>query len=121
MVCTARRLVSVVIAMALLVPVGMVARADAAGQSTVPAFQSTLGQPTLADRTQSTRCAGANARFTYFDNGGFKMYGPAGIAVASSRRVFVTDYGGRRVLSWPNTDALTQCQSADLVIGAGQL
>src|SRR5436190_12465408 len=62
-----RRLTGVVAAAALLAPLGIATRADAA-QSSVPAFQSTIGQPTLADRTLATRCAGANARFNFLNN-----------------------------------------------------
>jgi DNA-binding beta-propeller fold protein YncE len=55
------------------------------------------------------------------DDGGYDMYGPSGIVIAPSGRLFVTDYGGERVLSWPNADALTKCEPADIVIGAGDL
>ena len=34
-------------------------------------------------------------------------------------RIFVTDFGGRRVLTWPNFGALTSCVAADAVIGGG--
>ena len=81
----------------------------------------TLGQPNLASTTLASRCPHANARFNFRDNGGFKMYGPSGIAVAPGGRLFVTDFGGGRVLSWPDTNALSACQPADRVIGAAQL
>ena len=85
-----------------------------------PAYR-TLGQPTLADVTLASRCADANAQFRFSDEGGFDMFGPSGIAVDPRGRIFVTDFGGQRVLTWPDFDALTSCQPADAVIGAGAL
>lgn len=49
------------------------------------------------------------------------MHGPAAIAIEPHGRLFVTDYGGRRVLTWLNVDKLQTCQAADAVIGEGQL
>jgi sugar lactone lactonase YvrE len=80
-----------------------------------------LGQPTLADNTLASRCADAAARFNYSNAGGFDMYGPSGIAIDPRGRIFVTDFGGQRVLTWPDFDALASCQPADAVIGAGEL
>lgn len=75
-----------------------------------------LGQPTLADTTLASRCPNLNAQFNFKDNGG-----PSGIAIDPRGRIYVTDYGGQRVLTWPNASALQACQSADEVIGAGDL
>lgn len=80
-----------------------------------------LGQPNLASLTLATRCPAANARFNFLNDGGFLMFGPAGIAIDPRGRIFVTDYGGRRVLTWPNFDALQACAAADGIIGAGDL
>jgi mannan endo-1,4-beta-mannosidase len=80
-----------------------------------------LGQPDLASTTLATRCPGANARFNFKNDGGFQMFGPSGIAIDPRGRVFATDYGGRRVLTWPDFDALARCSAADAVIGAGEL
>jgi mannan endo-1,4-beta-mannosidase len=80
-----------------------------------------IGQPNLAGTTLASRCAGVNARFNFRNDGGFAMYGPSGIAIDPRGRIFITDFGGRRVLTWPNFDALAACASADAVIGAGQL
>ena len=79
-----------------------------------------LGQPTLADTVLTSRCPDPNARFMFSDaNGG--MFGPSGIAIDWSGRLYVTDYGGRRVLTWADVDNLADCQSADGVIGIGEL
>lgn len=80
-----------------------------------------LGQPALIDVTLASRCADANARFNFSNTGGFDRYGPAGIAVDPRGRIYVTDFGGQRVLTWPNVEALESCQPADGVIGAGEL
>ncbi len=80
-----------------------------------------MGQPTLAGTTLASRCAGANARFNFFNNGGFEMFGPTGIAVDPRGRFFAGDYGGRRVLTWPNFESYAACQAADAVIGSGLL
>ena len=81
-----------------------------------------LGQPDLASKTRSTRCADNNARFNYNVVGpGDTQYGPAGVAVGSEGRLFVTDDAGGRVLSWPDTTSLQACQPADVVIGKGLL
>ena len=78
-----------------------------------------LGQPTLLDTTLDSRCLDARAQFNLSNAG--DMYGPAGIAIDPRGRLYVTDFGGQRVLTWPNADALKRCQSADGVIGAGEL
>lgn len=44
-----------------------------------------------------------------------------GIAVEPHGRMYVTDFGGRRVLTWPNVNALQTCQPAESVIGANDL
>lgn len=75
-----------------------------------------LGQPTTNDISLASRCTNPNARFNFLNSGGFSMYGPAGIAIDPRGRLFVTDYGGRRVLSWPNVDALGTCASADSLV-----
>ncbi len=80
-----------------------------------------LGQPTLEDASYASRCADPNAQFNYSTAGGFEMYGPSGIAIDPRGRVYVTDFGGQRVLTWPDADALESCQPADGVIGAGEL
>ena len=80
-----------------------------------------LGQPTLLDTTFDSRCLNAGAQFNFSDAGDFDMYGPSGIAVDPRGRLYVTDFGGQRVLTWPDVDALKRCQSADGVIGAGEL
>lgn len=85
-----------------------------------PSYQ-VLGQPNLASLTLATRCAGANARFNFSNAGGFDMFGPSGIAVDPRGRIYVTDFGGKRVLTWPDFDALSACTAADGVIGAGDL
>jgi sugar lactone lactonase YvrE len=83
---------------------------------------SALGQPDTSSHTLGSRCANANARFNQHDfGGGFATDGPTGMALTSTGRLFVLDDGGQRVLSWPNADALTACQAADKVIGAGNL
>jgi mannan endo-1,4-beta-mannosidase len=81
---------------------------------------STLGQPDLASISLASRCANPNARFS-FDNAGFDQYGPSGIAIDPRGRIFVTDFAGDRVLTWPDFTALTSCQPADAVIGVGDL
>src|SRR5215475_789944 len=79
-----------------------------------------LGQPTLADMSLDARCPDPNARFSFSDaNGG--MFGPSGIAVDLTGRLYVTDYGGQRVLTWADVDGLSGCQAADGVIGLGEL
>lgn len=80
-----------------------------------------LGQPTLADTTLASRCRNVDARFHFSTVAGFDMYGPSGIAVDPRGRIYVTDFGGQRVLTWPDVEALQSCQSADGVIGAGVL
>lgn len=80
-----------------------------------------LGQPTLSGTTLASRCPDAKARFNFANDGGFDMYGPAGIAIDPRGRVFMTDFGGRRVLTWPNVTLLTSCKPAEAVIGAGAL
>jgi DNA-binding beta-propeller fold protein YncE len=85
-----------------------------------PAYRL-LGQPDLEGTTLATRCAGVNARFNFSNDGGLQMFGPSGIAIDPRGRIFVTDFGGRRVLTWPNFEALQNCSAADAVIGAGDL
>jgi mannan endo-1,4-beta-mannosidase len=81
-----------------------------------------LGQPTLSSTTLASRCANADARFNFrWDPGFGEMFGPSGIAVDAGDRLYVTDYGGQRVLTWPNFEALEACLPADGVIGAGDL
>src|SRR6476660_5394840 len=80
-----------------------------------------LGQPDLANISLASRCSAANARFNFSNAGGFEMYGPSGIAVDPRGRIYATDYGGKRVLTWPDFEALETCSSADAVIGAGEL
>jgi len=75
-----------------------------------------LGQPTVAGATLASRCANPNANFNYSPDNG-TMHGPSGIAVDPRGRIFVTDYAGRRLLTWPDVDALQSCQPADAVIG----
>lgn len=99
---------------------GMLTAATFGEASAAPAYL-TLGQPNLSGTTLASRCAQPNARFTFENNGGFQMFGPSGIAVDPRGRVFVTDYGGQRVLTWPNFEALKSCSVADGVIGAGDL
>src|SRR5688572_9203429 len=94
----------------LLVAPGVASLAEAQ-----PAY-SVLGQPNLAGTTLASRCPGANARFNRTNDGGFVMHGPSGIAVDPRGRLFVTDFGGKRVLTWPNFSALTACRTADGVI-----
>ena len=81
---------------------------------------TTLGQPNLSSISLAGRCANASARFN-FDNAGFDQYGPSGIAIDPRGRIFVTDFAGDRVLTWPDSSALTSCQPADAVIGLGDL
>jgi hypothetical protein len=82
--------------------------------------QNVLGQPTMNSTSYVSRCASPYASFTFnINNGG--MYGPSGIAVDPRGRLFVTDYGGQRVLTWPDFESLTNCQAADAVIGAGEM
>ena len=81
----------------------------------------TLGQPDTASTSLLSRCADANAQFNFSDASGFAMHGAAGIAVDPRGRLYVTDFAGKRVLTWPNVDALQACQAADGVIGAGTL
>lgn len=92
----------------------------AAPTTAAPGYR-VMGQPTLVDTTLASRCTNANARFNFSDAGGFNMYGPSGIAVDPRGRIYVTDFGGRRVLTWPNVDALKSCKPADGVIGDGDL
>lgn len=99
----------------------LVALLSAAGTASAAPAYRLLGQPNLSSLTLATRCPAANAHFGYRNDGGVQMYGPAGIAIDPRGRIFVTDYGGRRVLTWPNFDALTSCAAADGVIGAGDL
>jgi len=79
-----------------------------------------LGQPTLADTSLESRCPAANARFGGMGTSG-DMFGPSGIAVDMHGRLYVTDYGGQRVLTWLNVDSLAACQAADGVIGVSEL
>src|SRR5581483_4363610 len=79
-----------------------------------------LGQPTMSDTTLASRCANLDATFNYSPNNG-TMYGPSGIAVDPRGRVYVTDYAGHRVLTWPDSDALATCMAADGVIDAAGL
>lgn len=82
--------------------------------------QGVIGQPSISGATLATRCTAANAQFNYSSrNGG--TAGPTGIVVVPDGRIFVADDGGRRVLTWPNVDGMQTCQSADGVIGAGEL
>lgn len=80
-----------------------------------------LGQPTVADGTLASRCADVDARFNFANDGGFEMHGPAGLAIDPRGRIWVTDFGGRRVLSWPDATVLQSCEPADTVIGSGEL
>jgi mannan endo-1,4-beta-mannosidase len=66
--------------------------------------------------TLLSRCPDPAANFNYSPDNG-NMYGPSGIAVDPRGRIFVTDYAGRRVLTWPDVDSLQSCQPADAVIG----
>ncbi|HKY92536.1 MAG TPA: glycosyl hydrolase [Nevskiaceae bacterium] len=79
-----------------------------------------IGQPDLASTSLATRCADANARFHQAVDGGFEMKGPAAVAVDHTSRLFVADYGGRRVLVF-DLDDLGVCPVATGVIGAGEL
>src|SRR5436853_1051881 len=88
----------------------------ASGEARAAPGYRVIGQPDLASTTLATRCPGANARFNFTNDGGFKMYGPSGIAIDPRGRLYVTDYGGRRVLTWPDFDAFAACQAADGVI-----
>lgn len=90
-------------------------------QAVAAATVATLGQPNLASVKLATRCPDANARFSFINEGGFRQYGPSGIAIDPRGRVFVTDFAGDRVLTWPDFAALSACQPADAVIGAGDL
>src|SRR5690349_8204948 len=81
------------------------------------ALNIVLGQPAMSDTTLATRCANPNATFNYSPNNG-TMYGPSGIAVDPRGRVYITDYAGHRVLTWPDSDALATCMAADAVIDA---
>src|SRR6516164_10398713 len=64
-----------------------------------------LGQPSLANMSLASRCPDPDARFNFSNaNGG--MSGPAGIAVDANGRLYVTDYGGQRVLTWADVDVL---------------
>jgi len=82
-----------------------------------------MGQPALADTAFASRCADVNARFggNVDHSQDWGMSGPSGIAIDPRGRLYVTDYGGQRVLTWPNFEALTSCKPADGVIGAGEL
>ena len=80
-----------------------------------------LGQPDTVSTSLPSRCADPNAQFNFSNTAGFDMHGPSGIAVDPRGRLYVTDFAGKRVLTWPNFDALNQCQAADGVIGIGQL
>ena len=76
-----------------------------------------LGQPDLASASLATRCANGNAQFN--KNPDFNWaHGPSGVLVTTEGRLFVTDFGGNRVLSWPSVDALNACDPADAVIQA---
>ena len=79
-----------------------------------------LGQPALVDMSLASRCPDPNARFN-FSNAHGGMFGPAGIAVDCDGRLYVTDYGGQRVLTWADVDVLKSCETADGVIGSGEL
>ena len=77
-----------------------------AGHAAAATPYKTLGQPNLNGKTLGSRCAPADAKFNFLNDGGFAMHGPSGIAIDPRGRVFVTDFGGRRVLTWPNFEAL---------------
>lgn len=101
-------------AISLVVPSGG-AGADPAGVT-----YSVLGQPNLTANTLGSRCTSPDARFSQINHGNNDIQdGPTGIAVATTGRIFVVDDGGQRIMSWPNADALTSCQVADKIIGAG--
>ncbi|MCW2498223.1 glycosyl hydrolase [Jatrophihabitans sp.] len=120
--CLRRRATALVAATSALLA-GSAVVGIAAATATTPAVSfTTLGQQTLDGTSLETRCASDSARFNSHDfGGGFATDGPTGIAIAASGRIFVADDGGQRVLSWKNADALTTCQAADIVIGAGEL
>lgn len=88
--------------------------------SAAPGFR-TLGQPDLASTTLASRCANPDARFNFISDGVFDRHGPSGIAIDPRGRLFVTDFAGNRVLSWPDFQSLSACQPADVVIGAADL
>lgn len=91
--------------------IGTVLLGHAAGATIeAGATVSVLGQPDLNSISAATRCTGGAAQFR-----------PTGVAIGPGGRLFVADFLGQRVLSWPNADALSTCQAADLVIGAGSL
>lgn len=100
--------------------VGLVVFALVTGTASAAPAVRTIGQPTIDDTTLATRCPSPNARFGFRDNGGFEMFGPAGIAMDPRGRLFVTDFAGGRVLSWPDIDAVAACTPGE-VIGAGDL
>lgn len=102
-------------------PILVVIGCAVAGQAFAAPIYRVLGQPDLAGTTLATRCAGANARFNFSNADGFDMHGPSGIAIDPRGRVYVTDFGGKRVLTWPDFEALQSCSQADGVIGAGEL
>src|ERR1051325_7365154 len=85
------------------------------------ALYTVLGQPTISDTRLETRCPNPNATFNYMPSDTDPMYGPSGIAVDPRGRLYITDYAGHRVLSWPDSDALTNCLGADVVIDAAGL
>lgn len=80
-----------------------------------------IGQPDLQGQTLGSRCSASRARFNFTDDGGFDMHGPAGIASDPSGLLFVTDFGGRRVLGWSDFDSLGKCAQASELIGVGDL
>lgn len=110
----------------MIAAAGSLAATTRAAEATGEVTYTTLGQPTTNTNSLASRCAATDAQFQQNefgnpDPGGFKTDGPTGIVIAPSGRIFVADDGGQRVLSWPDADALSSCESADQVIGNGQL
>lgn len=112
-----RSLIALVIAAAFVAIHGP---ASAPAPASAATAYRTLGQPTLQGGSLASRCTDPNARFNFLNDGGFEMHGPSGIAIDSRGRLFVTDFGGVRVMMWPNVDALGACDPAT-IIGAGNL
>lgn len=113
----ARTILAVVTALALI-PAALAGPAPS--PASAGAGYRTLGQPALGDESLASRCSDPNARFNFLDDGGFEMHGPSGITVDAKGRLFVTDFGGLRVMMWPKVDGLASCAPAT-IIGAGNL
>lgn len=78
--------------------------------ATRPVFAAAASLPdAVADRVLG--------QVNYTNNDNDPLYQPAGVAVASDGRLFVVEYNGYEVSSWPNAATFASGDAPDLVIG----